>query len=168
MRNTILTSKVDSSPCLLDCSNHGVCNLTSLKCDCYSGFEGKNCEIEKDPCSSYPCINEGRCLNLTNKNYTCNCSKLFFGPNCQWKIDVCENENCNEHGYCIDNSTVPSCICIKGLEGEKCEITSQYFSYIFFFDCTSSNRKKFGIKNKETNKRIEKKKNERIHLKYTP
>ena len=36
-----------------------------------------------------------------------------------------KNENCNEHGYCIDNSTVPSCICIKGFEGEKCEITSQ-------------------------------------------
>ena len=133
-RNEILTSKADSTSCLLNCSNHGVCYLTDLKCRCNTGFRGENCEVEIDPCSSLPCFNDGIChyINSTSlsseintRNYACSCSKLFYGSNCEWKINNCANETCSQHGYCIDLSSSSSCICVQGYTGEKCEITSQ-------------------------------------------
>ena len=194
-RNEILISKADITSCLLNCSNHGICNLTYQKCECNSGFKGVNCELAIDPCLSYPCFNHGICLNSTSliseintRNYTCNCSNLFYGKNCEWKINVCENEACNKHGYCIDNSSISSCICFQGYSGEKCEITSQelmkaktvrkssviiailcvvlFLSYIFFMDCTSSKRKNIGTRSEQLNK--SKDKSEKIHFYYTP
>ena len=198
-RNEILTSKADSTSCLLKCSNRGVCDLTNLKCKCNPGFKGKNCELETDPCLSNPCLNDGVChyvnstsLNseMNTRNYTCNCTKLSYGQNCEWKINVCASETCNQHGNCIDKSNIPACVCVQGYSGEKCEITSQelitartvrkssaiiailfvvaFVSYILFMDITSSRRKNFGIRSKESKNKIAKGNIEKIHLKYTP
>ena len=197
LRNEILTSKSDSTSCLLNCGNHGVCDLINLKCKCNPDFKGKNCEMETDPCSSQPCLNDGICHHLNSnslyseinrRNYTCNCSKLFYGRNCEWKINVCGSENCNQHGYCIDNSSIPSCICVKGYSGKKCEGATQdvitaktvrtssmiitilavvlFIFYIISIDLTSLKLKEFGLRTEKIKITISKKRIKKIHINY--
>ena len=51
-----------SGPCL----NSGNCInlLNSFSCQCFTGFEGVFCEINKNECISNPCQNGGECVDM--------------------------------------------------------------------------------------------------------
>lgn len=61
------------------CFNGGTCKefntngIVEYECLCHERFAGKNCEADKDPCSSNPCLYGGRCKNEDVGNYTCDC-----------------------------------------------------------------------------------------------
>lgn len=44
---------------------------------------------ETDPCSSFPCKNDGACTKVTNLAYTCSCLPGWTGANCEEGIQLC-------------------------------------------------------------------------------
>ncbi|CAF1051393.1 unnamed protein product, partial [Brachionus calyciflorus] len=122
-----LSSKIDMTNCLSNCSNQGKCNITNgfAFCNCRKYFIGDKCEKDLRKCSSNPCFNGGSCVEMFELNkYECLCDEMFYGKNCEFKIDVCENETCSKHGYCKDFQSKPKCICDYLFSGDKCEIES--------------------------------------------
>ena len=119
---------IDFNDCIRNCSNNGLCkvsNRTNLICECEQFYEGKECEINKRPCFSHPCLNNGKCVeNLDDLTFDCNCTDLYFGTYCENKLDVCSNETCSNNGICQDRENLPECDCFYLYEGEKCEIIS--------------------------------------------
>ena len=113
--------------CLTNCSNQGFCYLgiSGLFCNCNQYYAGQMCQINIRPCSYFPCLNSGTCIqNLENMTYTCNCSQHYYGSNCQSKNNVCANETCSNHGICKDINSVPTCKCFYLYNGTHCELES--------------------------------------------
>jgi hypothetical protein len=124
--------------CIVNCSNRGVCRYDAnrtFSCSCQSSYTGSWCQVDTNPCSQSPCLNNGTCIVTTNSNsssysYYCECASwLYTGGNCQTTIDLCElrNETCSNNGYCSvstsNNST--QCNCYSSFSGDHCEITSK-------------------------------------------
>lgn len=42
--------------------------------DVFSGFSGDMCQIDIDECSSTPCLNGAKCMDLPN-GYDCECAE---------------------------------------------------------------------------------------------
>ena len=97
--NILTNSNYDLSACLKNCSNNGLCllNTTNQKysCQCFTHFNGISCQFDTRPCSKYPCLNNGTCLNtnLNTSEFKCQCQLNYFGLNCETKIDLCKNQN---------------------------------------------------------------------------
>lgn len=68
-------------PVVFFISNLSICRYL---CACERGWEGKNCEREKNECQSNPCQNGGTCNDHLN-GYTCLCSRGFAGKGV-WSI----------------------------------------------------------------------------------
>jgi hypothetical protein len=124
----ILQSNSDVSSCLSNCSNQGICKLsTSLTyiCECNAHFMGKSCQTDKRPCSQVnKCLNNGTCINSQDlTSFTCQCPEgsPYFGQYCEKIINLCENVTCSFHGYCIQNQSETKCKCFNGYDGDKCE-----------------------------------------------
>ena len=74
-------------PCTLDpCINGGTCQQTYLNngsfiyaCDCLTGFNGTNCELEINWCDSNPCQNEGSNCTSTTETFICDCGPGYEG-----------------------------------------------------------------------------------------
>lgn len=49
-----------------------------FRCDCVAGFVGARCEVETNECSSTPCDNGGRCVDLVNR-FICECPAGYKG-----------------------------------------------------------------------------------------
>merc|ERR1712071_35951 len=58
-------------------------NQHGYTCDCVAPWVGRNCDVDNDPCSSGPCLNEGTCITLSSKFYECQCGEIYFGVNCE-------------------------------------------------------------------------------------
>ena len=58
-----------------------------------------SCEIDIDECSSYPCSNNGTCVDQVNA-YKCSCLGAFNGTNCEQWNDLCITEPCLNNGTC--------------------------------------------------------------------
>ncbi|CAF1090978.1 unnamed protein product, partial [Brachionus calyciflorus] len=142
----ILSSKFDLTDCLTNCSNHGQCNydafMNKLICVCHENYYGSSCKFDLRPCSSNPCLNNGKCSNINinnNLNYECQCyGDYFSGRNCEIKKDVCLNETCSSKGECYDFEHTPKCKCFNMFSGDKCEIESNNFNIIKIVIRTSS------------------------------
>jgi hypothetical protein len=128
----LLSSKLDLSDCLVNCTNNGLCQVSQdkLVCECNAGYMGNKCQATSSPCSYSPCLNNATCMdsvqNSTNATeYNCRCSSsLYYGPQCQYKIDLCQNQTCSSKGYCKETNENASCKCFPNYSGSECEITS--------------------------------------------
>ena len=110
--------------CLQNCSNQGICQLNeTYVCVCSEYFIGSKCQTDIRPCASYPCLNNGTCLNINETDFACECQKSFHGLRCENQDDLCRNRTCSKNGYCFVNSTrkVSQCKCSIGFSGDDCE-----------------------------------------------
>lgn len=77
------------------CENRAICMQTNpnksveelpqndrILCYCLPDFYGNKCQHKYNDCYSYPCLNDGICIDGID-SYTCNCSKGYIGTNCQ-------------------------------------------------------------------------------------
>ncbi len=62
------------------CRNGGTCinTINGYSCQCTGLFQGSDCSIPIDPCSSNPCVASGSiscsvAINGTNYGYSCTC-----------------------------------------------------------------------------------------------
>lgn len=51
-------------------------------------FSGVNCETNIDDCADFPCMHNGKCIDLVN-GYSCVCEPPHSGPNCENTLDPC-------------------------------------------------------------------------------
>lgn len=74
------------NPCVTSpCLHGGTCsevNNSSFICNCPAGWTGNRCQININECSSNPCQNDGKCIDLIN-GYQCVCPPGFTGDRCQ-------------------------------------------------------------------------------------
>nr|XP_034307787.1 tenascin-like [Crassostrea gigas] len=110
--------------CLDDCESNVQCNLRGNcvkgKCVCFSGFQGKNCEVQGQ-CDQLGVTNQ--CEGITECTLSpqgfgvCTCPADTFGPpQC---LDDCEsNLQCNFRGNCEKGK----CVCFSGFQGKNCEL----------------------------------------------
>ena len=87
-----------------------------FSCQCYGGYEGVQCEEEKDLCSPQPCSNANKCTTERNDatktaTYKCSCITGWQGINCTEKIDQCKNETCSDRGSCKNYADSFICDC---------------------------------------------------------
>ncbi|XP_072165055.1 protein jagged-1b-like [Diadema setosum] len=108
------------------CQNNGLCaneGPNEYSCRCPAGFEGLNCEFVQQACDSYPCANEGRCLEA-DWGFVCFCSPGWTGPTCQTNVDDCMNSPCQNGGSCSDLVNGYECQCTPQWQGPVCQFDS--------------------------------------------
>ena len=131
--SSILESNLDSTSCLVQCSNHGKCKFSSKEnkfvCECDLYYTGVECQTDLRPCSNHKCLNNGTCVenmtDISNPSYFCDCGQFYLGEKCEYEIDICKNETCSQNGKCINKNNSPKCECFSLYEGEKCEKSSE-------------------------------------------
>lgn len=102
---------IESCPGALQCSGHGVCDETSLRCSCSDGWTGGDCSERTCPKGlswfSYPtdentahsvyatCSDMGICDSATG---VCKCHAAFYGEACEY---MSCGGGCSGHGRCL-------------------------------------------------------------------
>ncbi|KFD67534.1 hypothetical protein M514_12872 [Trichuris suis] len=120
------------------CMNGSSClNMKSgYRCICAPGFTGQNCSenittsfnqihrsrLELTECPSFPCMNNGTCLD-NNGSYSCVCESRFTGKNCSQKSDGCSGFPCKQNATCFNKYGKYPCICDPESEGKTCHET---------------------------------------------
>jgi Notch 1 len=133
----------------IPCRNGGTCinTINGYICQCTPFFQGSDCSIPIDPCSSNPCIasNAISCqiiANGTRFGYTCTCRTGFSGKDhrehcarittlsfvielgnrCEMVLNPCESGPCS-FGTCIATTpTIWTCVCEPGWTGIQCKL----------------------------------------------
>ena len=121
------------------------------KCECLSGFTGKDCTAILTPsigemreetrgesnmesiCSRANCSDHGVCIINHDEEFSCNCFEDYTGPLCNIKLtfNSCAELNCSANSICKPSHLdVPWCICAPGYTGDMCDIP---------FDCLELN-----------------------------
>ncbi|CAG0913258.1 unnamed protein product [Notodromas monacha] len=145
---------LDYDPCRKNpCKNDGACAVTGVDgvlksafspslgltgpevakdftCQCRAGFEGKVCDIRRDPCFPNPCLFDGVCSgDRSTSEFTCRCPEGRQGKRCEKrKRNACEEEEpCKNGGSCrtTDDDAGFFCLCRAGYRGRSCEVTSE-------------------------------------------
>ncbi|KAJ8034335.1 Fibropellin-1 [Holothuria leucospilota] len=138
-------------PCLRSpCMNGGICQRTTgtcvgFTCQCPQDFSGILCEISavvfNNPCSSFPCQNEGCCITLGGDSYKCICRQSYTGILCADVTDnvvigsdSCVNNPCGNRGTCFNSYNSNSgnsifipqytCVCAPGFAGQNCLLST--------------------------------------------
>ncbi|XP_033117245.1 uncharacterized protein LOC117117144, partial [Anneissia japonica] len=89
-----------------------------VPCDTSPG--GVICEMYIDECSSYPCQNNGTCVD-GRERYNCNCEPGWSGTVCDEDIDECASNPCHNNGTCVDGANRYNCTCELGWSGIVCD-----------------------------------------------
>lgn len=106
---------VATCPGAIPCSGHGVCDTSSFRCYCSSGWEGGDCSEKTCPFGrswfSYPetnnvahfdyveCGNMGLCDKTIGK---CECRAGFYGEACEYMVcGGAYDLPCSGHGRCM-------------------------------------------------------------------
>uniref|UniRef100_A0A673WK27 Sushi, von Willebrand factor type A, EGF and pentraxin domain-containing protein 1 n=1 Tax=Salmo trutta TaxID=8032 RepID=A0A673WK27_SALTR len=113
-------------PGFVDTSSLRICqtssNLGAGICFCFANTfvwqQGSLCEAEVNECSSFPCLNEGVCVDEVNQ-YTCSCADGFTGSRCELEIDECLSSPCLNGGSSL---SVSRCQCVEGFRGRLCQV----------------------------------------------
>ena len=111
---------------LTGCRNGGTCFDDT--CCCVDGYEGSLCQTEILECASFPCANDGTCIDEIG-SYTCLCSDEYTGVNCEYStattIDYettqwpCfPRDDCMGHYTC--NNETDAQECLVGWTGNDC------------------------------------------------
>jgi len=101
------------------CSYHGVCDFTTSKCTCATGYTGDDCTKIKCP-GSPECSGRGKC-NPTLSPPVCECNSGWQGLQCQDKATPgsCPND-CKGNGDCETSTGI--CRCKPEWSGSDCSI----------------------------------------------
>ncbi|XP_046857656.1 neurogenic locus notch homolog protein 2-like [Xenia sp. Carnegie-2017] len=92
------------------------CNMGAMAC-----VDDRNCS-SKGPCESFPCKNDGVCIEEGNK-FTCICTKEYQGKTCEeLKPTPCDSGPCKNNGTCTNKGDNFTCECADGFEGKTCEV----------------------------------------------
>lgn len=105
------------------CQNGATCANTEggYSCICVNGYEGQNCEVNRDDCNPQPCLNGGTCHDRVG-SYYCECPPGKTGLLCHFN-DECASNPCNAGAIC-DTSVVNgsyTCRCPAGFVGPNCD-----------------------------------------------
>jgi hypothetical protein len=82
-------------------------------------FTGQRCELQKDPCDSYPC-QRGLCVSQPTYGlgqYRCQCPNGFTGVNCEADINECQTGLamlCANNATCMNIMGSYYCQCAPG------------------------------------------------------
>lgn len=76
-----------------------------------------------DACYTFPCKNEGQCINKPGLQYECSCAPGYHGAHCEHMIDACYGNPCRNNGACtVLEEGRFSCDCLPGYSGARCEV----------------------------------------------
>ncbi|MBW1809270.1 MAG: hypothetical protein JRJ87_13830 [Deltaproteobacteria bacterium] len=111
----------------IDCSNHGVCEVTNGEpsCICHPGYvaDGLEC-VAQDACTGVDCSFHGRCI-LEGLDAACECDPGFYAADlsCVDGLELCSDIDCNGNGWCVPTAIGPTCECYPGYEpvGLSCQ-----------------------------------------------
>jgi hypothetical protein len=139
MVTSLLGQGATITDCVTKCSNNGMCQIVTAGtygCSCNIDITGRTCNVDKRPCSSAPCLNNGTCSEIQVNNvyqFTCLCKESFSGDRCQlFDLDgACTNASCNNSICSIDSATSKaSCKRFLMYSGVRCEIESDQMKSI--------------------------------------
>ncbi|KAM4615128.1 protein crumbs homolog 2a [Polymixia lowei] len=107
----------DSDPC----QNGATCEdlFNKFGCVCDSGWEGEQCQIDTDDCTSGPCVH-GSCKDSL-AGFECHCHQGYAGQLCDEDLDECEHHACEHGGMCKDGPNMYTCICPSDYRGPLCQ-----------------------------------------------
>jgi len=108
------TASATATGCPHSCSGHGSCALPTGVCTCFSGFEGKACDIESASTCTESCHGHGWCV----RGSLCLCEEYWRGEMCELPAP-CPNQ-CSGAGKCVRDK----CICDAAHKGTDCSIPS--------------------------------------------
>ena len=109
-------------------------------CQCFPNFAGRSCQSDTRICSTFPCLNNGTCLDsiLNNTNtFKCQCRANFYGIYCENAVNLCQNETCSENGYCTVNSNEITCRCFLEFSGIQCEVENISIKIVHYVQMSS-------------------------------
>jgi hypothetical protein len=81
-------------------------------------------------CKTYPCKNEGECVNLGNNNFQCVCKDGYIGRVCETLIDHCSESPCVNGGRCVSHKTGYNCVCPNLVIDESCASSKEDINFI--------------------------------------
>ncbi|XP_071823803.1 uncharacterized protein [Apostichopus japonicus] len=78
-------------------------------------------DINADPCTPNPCLNQGLCIALEIINFFCFCQGTFTGLRCEQGQNACSTNPCQNGGTCsLSDSSGFTCRCPIGFTGTTC------------------------------------------------
>ncbi|KAJ1438772.1 hypothetical protein B484DRAFT_412784 [Ochromonadaceae sp. CCMP2298] len=113
IQSSTSTEGVSTCPGAVQCSGHGVCDTSSFRCSCSTGWGGGDCSQMQCPEGktwfAYPSEDESAhmeydtCSNMGTCNYRtgkCQCREGFYGEACQYMACGGGKTACHGHGRC--------------------------------------------------------------------
>ena len=118
-------SRCDNKPCKFgSCHNvgkpHPEKGYLLYRCECLSGYDGKDCDNDIDDCKKKPCTARGTCSDDGPNKFACKCQEGWGGKTCADDVfDNCQKRPC-KNGFCADTGDAYKCTCGKGWKGSNC------------------------------------------------